>query len=101
MLHRLCSIDYARIDKKPYKIRDEATRNNIDNRNYDDCRISVKCPDDQFALFSVNGAVDTKAYHLSIGFNIDYMEQFWNYWDFRVESDDDVYFNAHLESVKN
>ena len=49
----------------------------------------------------MNGAVDTKEYHLSIGFNIDYMEQFWNYWDFRVESDDDVYFNAHLESVKN
>ena len=28
------------------------------------------------------------------------MEQFWNYWDFRVESSEDVYFNAHLESVK-
>ena len=30
-----------------------------------------------------------------------FMEPFWNYWDFRVESSEDVYFNAHLESVKN
>ena len=68
-------------------------------RSYDDCRISVECPKDQFAIFSVNGFMETKAIHQMLGYSIPYVETYFNYWDFRVESNEEVYFSSHLESV--
>ena len=73
---------------------------NNEVRSYDDCKISVQCPENTFAIFNFRGKIDSKAYHEARGWNIEYFSTFWNYWDFRIESDEEIYLNAQSELVE-
>ena len=84
------------------KINDFRTVLNGEIRSYDHCKIKVECPNNTFAIFKTQGLIETKEYFESIGYDLEtHFFKFWNFWDFRIETNDDIYFNAHLEPVNS
>ena len=87
---------------KNYKINDFRTAFENEARSYDHCKIKVECPNNTFAIFKTQGSIETKQYYEALGLDVENVfSRIWNFWDFRIESNDELYLNAHLEPVNS